>query len=145
MNPLHHIRITVADREGSVHFWSPVLAFLGFSLLDENADRVCFAAGPAGTGMRFLICQAPPEFRDDHFELGRPGLHHVAFAATGRGQVDELYDLLVALGAPTQGPPAFYDYSPGYYAVYFRDPDNLKFELAHVPPDGDQTQGPSQP
>ena len=30
-------------------------------------------------------------------------------------------------------PPAEYPYAPGYFAVYFADPDGLKFEFAFVP------------
>jgi glyoxylase I family protein len=29
--------------------------------------------------------------------------------------------------------PAEYDYLPGYYAVYFLDPDGMKLEVAHTP------------
>lgn len=29
--------------------------------------------------------------------------------------------------------PAEYGYEPGYYAVFFSDPDGLKLELVHVP------------
>ena len=29
--------------------------------------------------------------------------------------------------------PSEYGYEPGYYAVFFRDPDGLKLELVHVP------------
>ena len=29
--------------------------------------------------------------------------------------------------------PRQYDYLPGYYAVFFTDPDGLKLELVHVP------------
>lgn len=29
--------------------------------------------------------------------------------------------------------PAAYDYAPGYYAVFFRDPDAIRIELAHIP------------
>jgi catechol 2,3-dioxygenase-like lactoylglutathione lyase family enzyme len=28
--------------------------------------------------------------------------------------------------------PAEYPYSPGYYAVYFTDPDGLRFEFAYA-------------
>ena len=30
-------------------------------------------------------------------------------------------------------PPAEYPYSPGYFAVYFTDPDGPKFEFAYAP------------
>ena len=32
------------------------------------------------------------------------------------------------LHAPTE-----YPYSPGYYSVFFSDPDGIKLEFAHVP------------
>jgi hypothetical protein len=28
--------------------------------------------------------------------------------------------------------PAEYDYEPGYYAVFFSDPDDMKLEFVHV-------------
>ena len=41
-------------------------------------------------------------------------------------------------GSPrcTVPPRDFPEYSPGYYAVFFEDPDRLKLEVAHVPPRG---------
>ncbi len=32
----------------------------------------------------------------------------------------------------TSGPRA-YDYTPGYYAVFFYDPDGIKLEIVHRP------------
>ena len=29
--------------------------------------------------------------------------------------------------------PGDYDYIPGYYAVFFADPDGIKLEYAHIP------------
>ena len=40
---------------------------------------------------------------------------------------------LQAMGAEITDPPAEYDYLPGYYAVYFLDPDGIKLEVAHTP------------
>jgi catechol 2,3-dioxygenase-like lactoylglutathione lyase family enzyme len=131
-----HIRVSVSDRERSQRFWGPTLAFLGFSAGDANEDRVRYTLERGGQRLSFLISQAPPEHQGDNFELGAIGLHHLAFQAESRRQVDDFHQVLVDCGATVQGPPAFYDYSPGYYAVYFRDPDNLKFELAHVPAAG---------
>ncbi len=31
--------------------------------------------------------------------------------------------------------PREYDYSPGYFAVFFHDPDGIKLEIVHVPTD----------
>jgi hypothetical protein len=33
-------------------------------------------------------------------------------------------------------PPADYSYEPGYYAVFFSDPDGMKLEFVHVPLEG---------
>jgi len=41
--------------------------------------------------------------------------------------------LLVENGATVLNAPAEYDYEPGYYAVYFTDPDGMKLEFLHVP------------
>jgi glyoxylase I family protein len=43
--------------------------------------------------------------------------------------------LLVERGTEVLDPPAEYGYEPGYYAVFFADPDGLKLELVHVPDD----------
>lgn len=40
---------------------------------------------------------------------------------------------LVAAGARILDPPREYDYTPGYYAVFFTDPDGIKLEVVHVP------------
>jgi len=37
------------------------------------------------------------------------------------------------IGATILDAPAEYDYTPGYYAVFFADPDGLKLEVVHEP------------
>jgi catechol 2,3-dioxygenase-like lactoylglutathione lyase family enzyme len=70
---------------------------------------------------------APPH------DLTAPGFHHLALNAADRAQVDRVHELLVALGADVLDAPAEYDYNPGYYAVFFRDPDGFKLEVVHIP------------
>ena len=62
-----------------------------------------------------------------------PGFNHMAFTAEDRSDVDKMYELLKQIGATVLDAPAEYPYSPGYFAVYFTDPDGLKFEFAHAP------------
>jgi catechol 2,3-dioxygenase-like lactoylglutathione lyase family enzyme len=57
----------------------------------------------------------------------------MAFYAEDRSDIDAMYNLLKEMGAQALDPPAEYPYSPGYFAVYFADPDGLKFEFAYVP------------
>ena len=45
-----------------------------------------------------------------------------------------MYQLLLRIGATILDPPADYPrYGPGYYAVFFSDPDGLKLEYVHWP------------
>ena len=62
-----------------------------------------------------------------------PGFNHMAFYAEDRSDIDAMYNLLKEIGAQVLDPPAEYPYSPGYFAVYFTDPDGLKFEFAYMP------------
>ena len=65
------------------------------------------------------------------------GLHHLAFSASTRATVDERAAWLRAQGAEIESGPEEYDYTPGYYAVFFYDPDGIKLELVHRPVEGD--------
>ena len=47
--------------------------------------------------------------------------------------VDERAEWLRNRGARIESGPAEYDYTPGYYAVFFYDPDGIKLELLHRP------------
>jgi catechol 2,3-dioxygenase-like lactoylglutathione lyase family enzyme len=50
-----------------------------------------------------------------------------------RAVVDERHEWLVEQGVTVKTPPREYGYVPGYYAVFFRDPDGIKLEIVHVP------------
>lgn len=54
-------------------------------------------------------------------------------AADSREQVDRFYEHLKSIDADILNAPAEYGYMPGFYAVFFTDPDGVKLELAHTP------------
>ena len=63
-------------------------------------------------------------------------MNHVAFRVGGRADVDRFgEEFLKARGiaALYGGPREYPEYRPGYYAVFFEDPDRLKFEVVYVP------------
>jgi catechol 2,3-dioxygenase-like lactoylglutathione lyase family enzyme len=63
-----------------------------------------------------------------------PGLHHLAWNAENRPDVDAMHALLQRIGATILDAPAEYPrYGRGYYAVFFADPDGLKLEYVHKP------------
>src|ERR671927_405335 len=61
------------------------------------------------------------------------GLHHLAFEADSRAQVDELAEWVRSQSVEIESEPQEYAYMPGYYAVFFYDPDGIKLEVVHVP------------
>ena len=58
----------------------------------------------------------------------------LAFGAPDRDAVDRVYGALQRAGVTILDPPAPYDqYAPGYYAVFFSDPDGMKLEYVFTP------------
>ncbi|HEV2173821.1 MAG TPA: VOC family protein [Nitrospira sp.] len=70
---------------------------------------------------------------DQAHDRNTPGLNHVAFNADDRADVQRLHSLLEEMGAQILDPPADYPYFPGYFAVYFADPDGFKLEFVFWP------------
>lgn len=63
-----------------------------------------------------------------------PGLHHLAFQAPSIQAVDDLFLQLKSQSIVILDPPALYEqYCPGYYAVFFSDPDGIKLECVYTP------------
>ena len=79
--------------------------------------------------LRESVSDARPE-PYDRFGVG---LHHLAFDAPSREAVDDRARWLREVGAEIESGPAAYGYAPGYYAVFFYDPDGMKLEVVHKP------------
>jgi catechol 2,3-dioxygenase-like lactoylglutathione lyase family enzyme len=137
MEPIvDHIQITVRDMAAAIAFYDKFLPLLGFGVKDKSSatieehdfhvveykhPRLCFA-----------ITSPRTAFREDHVHRRKPGsLHHLAFRAASRAEIDRIYRELEALGAEIVAPPRLYpEYTPaGYYAVFFKDPDGIKYEI----------------
>ena len=127
---IHHLDITVTSIERSTPYYDAVLTRVGYTRI-ADADE-----GPMWRGARHDIGLQESDERGremPHYRFA-PGLHHLALEAPDRASVDRLYAELLALGVRVLDPPAQYDrYSPGYYAVFFADPDGLKLEYVHTP------------
>ena len=130
---MHQLGLALSDlRAAEQAFYTPILTFLGYRKIeDENGMTLWFSE----TALAAVnLWQSPAELAATRHRDYTPGLQHFAFEADSREEVDALYRLLQSLGATVLDPPAEYDYSPGYYAVFFADPDGIKFELVHMPP-----------
>ncbi len=132
---IDHLDLCVKDPASSDAFYRAVLGYMGFEpvrLAHGATDLRIFQA--ADTGQRlFSIALQRAKHAGNH-DRYVPGLHHVAFRASSRADVDGLYEVLRDFGADVLDAPAEYPhYAPGYYAVFFADPDGLKLEFVHMP------------
>lgn len=128
---VHHVDLTVRDPEASREFYETVLGFVGYVVVDtydygfdmDARDESGALVGSIG------ILKARGENTARTHDRYAPGLHHIAWNAASREDVDALHALLAKIGATILDAPAEYPkYGPGYYAVFFADPDGLKLE-----------------
>jgi glyoxylase I family protein len=130
---VHHVDLVVSSIERSLPFYRDLLGPLGYHRIaeveGERGETIWYFGGSGGAALG--LRQAQSEGGHDRYRIG---FHHLAFGASSRAVVDERYEWLLAHGAEIESTPQEYAYSPGYYAVFFRDPDDLKLEIVHEPP-----------
>ena len=134
---VHHVDLVVSSIERSLPFYRDLLGPLGCHRISEvegeRGETIWYFAGP-GSSVGLRQAPAVQEIqRLGGVDRYKVGLHHLALAAPSRAIVDERHDWLVSTGATIETPPREYAYSPGYYAVFFYDPDGIKLEIVHVP------------
>ena len=135
---INHVSITVSDLPKAMEFFAPLLKALGYTVgsidHDPRSNHDLTVNINESNGTAFNVWQAEPARAGHSFELYEPGLHHVAFNVERHEQVDQVHQLVRELGAEVlDGPGEFPFALGGYYAVYFRGPDRLKFEVVHMP------------
>ena len=137
MEPMiDHVQITVKDMRVAEPFYDRLMPLLGFDIsakssavIDEHDFHVVEYNHPR---MALAITSPRSAFATETIHRRRPGaLHHLAFRAGSRDEVDRLYGELQRIGATIVCPPREYpQYSPpGYYAVFFKDPEGIKYEI----------------
>jgi glyoxylase I family protein len=131
---ISHIALTVSDLQRSTAFYNKVFEFIGFKRVEvpEATQQTMKTRLKAWVGPGYSISIRPSkgEFAHRLHDRNVPGFNHMAFTAEDRSDVDKMYDLLEQIGSTVLDAPTEYPSSPGYFAVYFTDPDGLKFEFA---------------
>jgi glyoxylase I family protein len=132
---VHHVDLVVSSIERSLPFYRDLLGPLGWHGLSEvegeRGETIWYLWGPgtfASVGLRTAQSETPGGF--DRYRIG---LHHLAFEAYSRALVDERAQWLRQQEIEIESGPQEYTYQPGYYAVFFYDPDGLKLEILHIP------------
>ncbi len=126
---VHHVFVNVTDIARARRFYGWLMPRLGYPGTSDYGTVI----GWFGEGGSFWIKQADARFAADTFDKDRVGLCEVAFRAESRAQIDALARELETSGVRVLDPPREYAYTPGYYAVFFADPDGIKLELVHIP------------
>ena len=136
-----HIEITVRDVSVAAPFYDRLLPLLGFDLrhrseatFEAHEKHVISYEHPR---LGFAITSPRTAFAGEPMNRRKPGaLHHLAFRAESRADVDRLHLQLQAIGATIVSPPREYpEYTPaGYYALFFKDPEGIKYEIVCIDP-----------
>lgn len=134
MEAIDHIDLVVTSLERSLTVYLDLLRPLGFrrtsEIVGERGERVVYVTRPGGAPGAIGLREAQSVRSVDRYAVG---LHHLAFAARSREQVDEIAERARALQLEIESGPQEYEYSEGYYAVFVHDPDGLKLEFVHAP------------
>lgn len=127
---VHHVDLSVQDIAVSASFYDVFLGFLGYTRVKQEPalhvwDLIRDGKVVSGIALRAARSERP----HDRYSAG---LHHLAFHAADRADVDRAHTLMKEAGATILDAPAGYpQYGAGYYAVFVADPDGLKLEVVH--------------
>jgi glyoxylase I family protein len=127
---LDHIDLRVKDMDVAARFYAKFLPQLGF--VREKYEP----APPESQGEDFHTFYSAGGDRPSEFfgftedKKHRPNGTRIAFWAETREKVDEIAKLVREAGGKNlEGPEIYADYSAGYYAFFFEDPDGNKLEI----------------
>ena len=138
MKPIiDHIQITVKDLAVAEPFYDKFLSVLGFDLNLKKKGRVAkheFDVIEYSHPLLIFGINSPREkFKEEVIHRRRPGaLHHLAFKAESREEVDKIYLQIKETGANiVEGPAFFPQHGEHYYALYFKDLEGIKYEVVY--------------
>ena len=117
-----HIDLRVHSLDEVREFYVSLLPALGFTHKVDVTGWLQFeAVDPGGTTEFFGVTESSRHV---------PNECRIAFWAESTHEVDRLVDIVVRAGARNVEGPG-YDEGPGYYAVFFEDPNGNRLEICH--------------
>jgi len=129
---LYHVQVNVRDAAVSLPFYKDLLGYLGYRVIHDGPGIAAFSDGASD----LWLIETERGHAERGFHRKGTGLNHLAFGVGARADVDRFCDEFLAprrIAALYGTPREFTEYRPGYYAVFFEDPDRLKLEVVHVP------------
>lgn len=125
---IDHLALQAADAEAAAAFYLRVFAACGIReamRFDTPQGPVVGMSGPDGMPRLWVSPMEDPGHRPVHLALQAPS----------REAVDEVFAAAKETGAEILHEPRVWpEYHPGYYGVFFRDPDGNNVEAVHHSP-----------
>jgi catechol 2,3-dioxygenase-like lactoylglutathione lyase family enzyme len=116
-----HIDLRVKNRKQAQQFYAQILPAIGFRM-DKSGDKWGLFEAEGGVAVDFFGFTEEA----DH----KPNGNRIAFWAPSRDAVNRAAEVIRKAGGKNiEGPELCVEYSPGYYAVFFEDPDGNKLEV----------------
>jgi predicted lactoylglutathione lyase len=138
MKPIiDHIQITVKDLKIAEPFYDMLMPILGFDLNRKGKGRVEkyeFDVVEYQHPLLIFGINSPREaFKENTIHRRKPGaLHHLAFKAESREEVDKIYFQIKEIGANIVEEPKFFpQHGENYYALFFKDMEGIKYEIVY--------------
>jgi catechol 2,3-dioxygenase-like lactoylglutathione lyase family enzyme len=117
-----HIDLRVRDRARAQQFYSKILPAFGFKRDKSQEKWGAFERESDGSPVEFFA------FDEDKNHV--PNQTRIAFWAESREEVERIAEIVQAAGGRNlEGPQIWSEYTPGYYALFFEDPDGNKLEV----------------
>ncbi|MDD9899696.1 MAG: VOC family protein [Alphaproteobacteria bacterium] len=127
-----HVGINLSNAGESFKLWKDLALYLGFKISAEEERHF-----DAGDGKSYICVNVTEDqYKADGFHRKRTGLGHIAFRVSSPEEVDAFVrDFLEPrkIQSLYGGAKEYPQYMPGYYAVYFEDPDRIKIEIVYEP------------
>ena len=127
-----HIGLNLSNAEESFTLWKDLVRYLGFKISAEEEGHF-----DAGDGKSYICVNVTKDkYKENGFHRKRTGLSHIAFRVSSPEQVDAFVaDFLEPrkIRSLYGGAKEYPQYMPGYYAVFFEDPDRIKIEIVYEP------------
>jgi catechol 2,3-dioxygenase-like lactoylglutathione lyase family enzyme len=136
---IHHVDLAVDDLERSLVFYKAVFGPLGATEAFRyptyrGSEEVVYLR----LGRQYLGLRQADGGEHRYYEVG---MEHLAVFVDSRDEVDQTYERCLELGAEIHFPPQEDRDEPGYWAVFFFDPDGFRIEVGTWPSDPTERDG----
>jgi catechol 2,3-dioxygenase-like lactoylglutathione lyase family enzyme len=125
-----HIDLRVKNMEAAIKFYGQFLPQLGFIRERHEPSPSPEVGGDFHTFYSAGVDKPSEFFAFDEDKNHQPNGTRIAFWAETRDEVDRIAELVRQAGGQNlEGPEVCVEYTPGYYAFFFEDPDGNKLEI----------------